>query len=64
MKKFKIPSYAFDFINGSLRINEDIALSSKTPANDVINSIVNIFLAKPKTSEPGIFTFDINGWIG
>lgn len=63
MKKFKIPSYAFDFINGLLRINGDIALSNKTPANDVTNRIINTFLIKPRTPEPGIFIFDINGWV-
>lgn len=63
MKKFKISSYAFDFINGLLRINGDIAVSNKTPANDVTNRIINTFLIKPRTPEPGIFIFDINGWV-
>ena len=63
MKKFKIPIYAFDFINGLLRINGDIALSKKTTANDVKNRIINTFLINPRTPEPGIFIFDINGWV-
>ena len=63
MKKFKIPSYAFDFIDGLLRTNGDITLSNKIPANDVANRITNTFLSKPKTPEPGIFIYDINGWV-
>lgn len=63
MKKFKIPSYAFDFINGLLYINGDIALSNKTPANDIANRIINTLLIKHRTPEPGIFIFDINGWV-
>ena len=63
MKKFKIPSYAFDFINGLLRINGNIALSNKTPANDVGNRIISTLLIKIRTPELGIFIFDINGWV-
>ena len=63
MKKFKIPSYAFDFIDGLLHINGNIALSNKTSANDVANRIIKKFLIKPSTPEPGIFIFDINGWV-
>ena len=51
MKKFKIQSYAFDFIDGLLRTTGDIALSNKIPANDVANRITKTFLSKPKTPE-------------
>lgn len=63
MKKFKIPSYAFDFINGLLHINKNIALSNKTPANDVTHRIIKTFLIKPRTPGPEIFIFDINEWV-
>ena len=64
MKKFEIPSYIFDFIDGLLLINEEIALSKKTPANDFINKIINTFHTKPTTTGTGIYVFDINGWVG
>lgn len=63
MKRFKIPNYSFDFIDGLLRINGDIALSNKTPAIEVTNRIIDIFLTKPSTPQPGIFIFDIDGWV-
>ena len=62
MKKFKIPSCSF-YINGFFRINGDIALSNKTPANDVGNRIINTLLIKIRIPELGFFIFDINGWV-
>ena len=64
MKKFDIPGYIFDFIDGLLLVNGEIVLSKKTPANDFINSIINIFHTKPTTTGTGMYIFDINGWIG
>lgn len=64
MKKFEIPGYIFDFIDGLLLVNGEIALSKKTPANDFINSIINIFHTKPTTTGTGMYIFDINGWVG
>jgi hypothetical protein len=64
MKKFEIPSYIFDFIDGLLLVNGEIALSKKTPATDFINSIINIFHTKPTTTGTGMYIFDINGWVG
>lgn len=62
MKKFKIPSCSF-YINGFFRINGDISLSNKTPANDVGNRIINTLLIKIRIPELEIFIFDINGWV-
>lgn len=64
MKKFEIPIYIFDFIDGLLLVNGEIVLSKKTPANDFINSIINIFHTKPTTTGTGMYIFDINGWVG
>ena len=64
MKKFEIPSHIFDFIDGLLLVNGEIALSKKTPANDFINSIINTFHTKPTTTGTGVYIFDINGWVG
>lgn len=64
MKKFEIPGYIFDFIDGLLLVNGEIVLSKKTPANDFINSIINIFHTKPTTTGTGMYIFDINGWVG
>ena len=64
MKKFEIQNYIFDFIDGLLLINGEIALSKKTPANDFINSIINTFHTKPTTTGTGLYIFDINGWVG
>jgi hypothetical protein len=64
MKKFEIPSYIFDFIDGLLLVNKEIALSKKTPANYFINSIINTFNTKPTTTGTGMYTFDISGWVG
>ena len=64
MKKFEIPGYIFDFIDGLLLVNGEIVLSKKTPANDFINSIINIFHTKPTTTGTGLYIFDINGWVG
>ena len=64
MKKFEIPSYIFDFIDGLLLFNGEIVLSKKTPANDFINSIINTFHIKPTTTGTGLYIFDINGWVG
>ncbi len=64
MKKFEIPGCIFDFIDGLLLVNGEIVLSEKTPANDFINSIINIFHTKPTTTGTGMYIFDINGWIG
>ena len=64
MKKFEIPSYIFDFIDGLLLVNGEIALSKKTPANDFINSTINTFHTKPSTTGTGMYIFDINGWVG
>lgn len=64
MKKFEIQNYIFDFIDGLLLINGEIALSKKTSANDFINSIINTFHTKPTTTGTGMYVFDINGWVG
>jgi hypothetical protein len=64
MKKFEIQNYIFDFIDGLLLINGEIALSKKTPANDFIDIIINIFHTKPTTIGTGMYIFDINGWVG
>ncbi|NVI83189.1 hypothetical protein [Janthinobacterium sp. BJB401] len=64
MKKFEIPGYIFDFIDGLLLVNGEIALSKKIPANDFINSIINTFQTKPTTTGAGLYIFDINGWVG
>jgi len=64
MKKFEIPGYIFDFIDGLLLVNGEIALSKKTPANDFTNSIINTFHTKPTTTGTGLYIFDINGWVG
>ncbi|MGK5061479.1 hypothetical protein [Janthinobacterium sp. LB3P112] len=63
MKKFEIPNYIFDFIDGLLLVNGENTLSKKTPANDFINSIVNTFHTKPTTTGTGMYIFDINGWV-
>ena len=64
MKKFEIPGYIFDFIDGLLLVNGEIVLSKKTPANDFINSIINTFHTKPTSTGTGMYIFDINGWVG
>lgn len=64
MKKFKIPGYAFDFIDGLMLLNGKVVLSKKTPATDFINSIINTFHTKPTTTGTGMYIFDINGWVG
>ncbi|WP_425252408.1 hypothetical protein ACPJXG_22635 [Janthinobacterium sp. NFX145] len=64
MKKFEIPGCIFDFIDGVLLVNGEIALSKKTSANDFINSIINIFHIIPTTTAAGMYIFDINGWVG
>ena len=64
MKKFELPGCIFDFIDGLLLVNGEIALSKKTPANDFINSIINTFHTKPSTTGTGMYIFDINGWVG
>lgn len=64
MKKFEIPGYIFDFIDGLLLVNGEIALSKKTPANDFINIIIATFHTKPTTTGTGLYIFDINGWVG
>lgn len=64
MKKIEIPGYISYFIDGSLIINGEVTLSKKTPAKHFINKIVNIFHIQPKTTGPGVYVFEINGWIG
>lgn len=64
MKKIEIPGYIFDFIDGSLIINGEVTLSKKTPAKHFIKKIINIFHIQPKTTGPGVYVFEINGWIG
>lgn len=64
MKKFKIPGYAFDFIDGLLLLNGKVVLSKKTPVINFINSIINTFHTKPTTIETGMYIFYINGWVG
>lgn len=64
MKKFEIPGYIFDFIDGLLLVNGEIVLSKKTPANDFINSTINTFHTKPTSTGTGMYIFDINGWVG
>ncbi|WP_158301296.1 hypothetical protein [Janthinobacterium sp. BJB426] len=63
MKKFEIPGCIFDFIDGLLIVNGEIALSKKIPATDFINSIINIFHTIPTTTAVGMYIFDINGWV-
>ena len=64
MKKFKIPSYIFYFIDELMLANGEIALSRKIPSNDVTNKTINTFQKKSGTTGLGIFIFDIKGWVG
>ena len=48
MKKFKIPSYAFDFIDGLLRTNGDITLSNKIQPTTSQTELPTPSLANPK----------------